>query len=119
MIYLLILTHWIADFICQTDNMARNKSKSNIWLGKHILAYMGILFIFTVYAGWYLPKILTFLFVLTNGAVHFVIDYFTSRQTSKLWAKGEVHNFFVVVGFDQAHHMITLIYTFNLFIGKA
>lgn len=118
MIYLLIFTHWVADFVCQTDEMAKNKSKSNKWLGKHILAYMSVLSVFAVYSGWEAAIENVLGFVLINGIAHFIVDYFTSRLTSKLWAKGDVHNFFVVIGFDQALHMITLVLTFNLLLGK-
>ena len=113
MIYLLLFTHWVADFIFQNDDMAKNKSKSNVWLGKHILAYMIVLSPFALYAGWRLPGEYWMLFVLINGAVHFIIDWCTSRMTSKLWAQQRVHDFFVVVGFDQLLHACTLIATYK------
>lgn len=118
MIYVLIFTHWIADFVCQTDNMAKNKSKSNKWLGKHVLTYMGVLSIFAIYAGFNIPGKYWMSFVLINGAAHFVIDYFTSRASSKLWVKGQVHNFFVVIGFDQALHMATLYGTYQWLLAR-
>lgn len=113
MIYFLIFTHWFADFVCQTDNMARNKSKSNKWLAKHILVYSAALSMFAIIAGFNVPGKFWISFVAINGLAHFVIDYFTSRISSKCWEKGEVHDFFVVIGFDQALHMATLIYTYN------
>lgn len=103
MIYLVIWIHWLADFVCQTDKMAKGKSKSNKWLSFHILTYTMILLIP------FGPR-----YALVNGAVHFCVDYITSRITSKLWAKGQVHNFFVVIGIDQAIHMTCLIYTMPL-----
>jgi hypothetical protein len=113
MIYALIFTHWLADFVCQTDEMAKNKSKSNRWLVKHILAYMAVLSIFAIVAGFNIPSNFWMSFVLINGVAHFIIDYFTSRLSSACWAKGEVHNFFVVIGFDQALHMSTLYGTYQ------
>lgn len=119
MIYGLIFTHWLADFVCQTDEMAKNKSKSNFWLGYHVLVYGGVLWAFCiadlimhgdrfeVHAA----------FTVINVLIHFSIDFVTSRVTSKLWAKGEVHNFFVVVGFDQALHMATLYFTYQLLLA--
>jgi len=50
-------------------------------------------------------------FALLNGAIHFVVDYNTSRVTSRLWQEKRVHDFFVVVGFDQLLHSITLLGT--------
>jgi hypothetical protein len=50
---------------------------------------------------------LTFIF-------HWSTDYVTSRLNSKLWAKGDVHNFFVSVGFDQVLHYAQLFLTYYL-----
>lgn len=33
------LTHYIADFLCQTREMANNKSSSVYWLTLHVLTY--------------------------------------------------------------------------------
>lgn len=117
MIYGLIFTHWLADFVCQTDEMAKNKSKSNKWLAKHILTYMAVLSIFAIVAGFDIPAKFWMSFVLLNGVAHFVIDYFTSRLSSACWANGEVHDFFVVIGFDQALHMATLYGTYQGFLS--
>ena len=118
MIYGLIFTHWLADFVCQTDDMAKNKSKSNKWLGRHILAYSAVISIFAIIAGYKLPGKYWMTFVLINGAAHFVIDYFTSRASSACWARGQVHDFFVVIGFDQALHMATLYGTYHWLLTK-
>lgn len=118
MIYLIIFYHWLGDFIFQTDDMARNKSKSNKWLGKHVLVYSLWISPPALIADWQTPGYNAALFVGINGLAHFAIDYVSSRITSKLWAKGDVHNFFVVVGLDQALHMVTLVASFK-FIFKA
>lgn len=102
-IILVLWVHWLADFVLQTDKMARGKSKSNKWLSIHIAVYTLPLLVF----GWK--------FALFNGACHWVIDYFTSRMTSKLWAKQDVHNFFVVIGLDQALHTTLLVLSLGWF----
>lgn len=96
----LIWFHFMGDFLFQTDSMAQNKSKSNKWLGIHVLTYMVPFILFGP------------LFMFINGAAHFVIDWCTSRITSYLWKKNDRHNFFVVIGLDQALHMTTLILTY-------
>ena len=102
-ILLLGLIHFVADFVFQSNYVAQNKSKSNVVLLKHVVIYS-------------LPFILfgSVIFVIINMLLHFCIDYCTSRMTSKLWAKGDVHNFFVVIGFDQFLHLCCLVLTYSL-----
>lgn len=96
-IYLLFV-HWFADFVCQSNYMAQGKSKSMKPLLLHIFVYSTILSILT----------LNPIFGLINGLFHLVTDYITSRFTSKLYSKGDVHNFFVI-GLDQWLHYVVLI----------
>lgn len=93
----LVWLHFISDFILQTDKMALNKSKSNIWLLTHAVTYsLPMLF----FAG---P-----IFAVINGAAHFVVDWCTSRVNSRLWKSDKRHLFFTMIGFDQAIHLTTL-----------
>ena len=102
---LLLITHWLADFVLQSDKMATNKSKSNKWLGIHVL----------VYAACFIPTMVIG-FVVINGVAHFVTDYFTSRKTSKLRVEGRVHDFFVFLVLDQLIHALTLIVLADIFL---
>ena len=92
--------HFIADFIFQSNEVARGKSSSNAILGKHVTLYSIPFFWF----GWQ--------FAIINMLAHFATDWITSRITKRLWADNEVHWFFVVIGLDQAVHMTTLITTY-------
>lgn len=111
----LLAVHWVADFVCQTHWQSINKSKSNEALGRHVATYTlvlagGSIFILGYYAA---------AFALVNGVLHFVTDYFTSRWASRLYAKQDWHNFFVVIGLDQLIHHMTLAATLWLFIVNA
>lgn len=112
---LLLALHWVADFVLQTHWQAQNKSKNNAALAMHVGVYTLILMVgsavvFGQSAGWVW-------FWIVNGVLHFVTDYFTSRWSSKLYAKQDWHNFFVVIGFDQLIHQITLAGTMLYFLG--
>lgn len=111
MIYVIIWAHFICDFILQSDSMAQGKSSSNAWLFKHIAMYTGALFLILV---WTHSIAGVLLYCLVNGVAHAGTDYVTSRITKRLWAEKRVHDFFVVIGFDQAVHMTTLVVTLPL-----
>lgn len=112
-ILLYLLVHWYADFVCQTDKQAKNKSTSIKWLLKHTSIYGLIITIFTyiLYLNnsfgaqyWYLPLI----FGLIQVVTHTLVDYITSKINSYLWKNGQVHEFFVMIGFDQFIHYVIL-----------
>ena len=102
-VLLILLAHWFADFVCQSDWMAQNKSK-RVWpLIAHISVYTLVL------------TPLSWKWALVNGLAHMAVDAVTSRVNSKLWAAKQVHWFFVSVGFDQLVHTVTLIATYSVF----
>jgi hypothetical protein len=94
---LILILHWIFDFILQSDRMALNKSKSLKWLSLHVLVYSLWGLIFGL--GFWLWLIVT----------HFAIDLVTSKLNSYLWQNNHRHWFFVCVGADQTLHYITII----------
>lgn len=115
----IMFIHWFADFVFQTNYMAQNKSSKIEALVLHIAVYMIVLFIGTLTflsEPYYLSLQKITNFVIVNGIFHFVIDFFTSKATSKLWKEGKIHEFFVVIGFDQLFHFIILLETANIFL---
>ncbi len=121
----LFITHFVADFLLQSDWMATNKSK---WhtpegrkaLGAHVLVYSACFL-------W-----LGLIFTVLTGLFHLAVDAVTSRWTSQLWfidlepregafahwshyahIRDSRHWFFVVIGLDQLIHMILLIWTYE------
>lgn len=100
-VLVLIVMHFVCDFVLQTDYMALNKSKSFKVLALHVIVYS-------------IPFCIVFspLFGVVNGVLHFVTDAISSRATSYLWKKEKRHWFFVVIGADQMVHMLCLVTTF-------
>lgn len=93
----LLFIHWFVDFFLQNDEMACNKSTSYKWLGLHSFIYGAGFIAYGIY------------FAMFNTAMHFMVDGISSRLTSRLWQRGERHNFFVVIGADQFVHYAILI----------
>jgi len=112
-----LLTHLTFDFFLQSHWMASNKSKSDLALGAHVGTYTIGLILLTVALGY--GKLLVgpapFFFLVFNSGAHWLTDYVTSRMSSRLFAKQEWHNFFLVVGTDQFCHYATLFGSFAVF----
>ncbi len=116
----IILIHWLADFHMQTHEMSMNKSKSNLWLTAHVSVYSVVTLLFwhlilfrplTNYS--FMDYFMFFSFIFSS---HWITDYITSRMTSKRYAEGRYHDFFVVVGFDQFLHYVQLFTAYYIFI---
>ena len=104
LIFMFIL-HFFGDFVLQSDEMAQNKSTSWKWLSTHIAVYTLTLCILS-------PK-----WALINGFAHFLIDAITSRASKILYQRGDIHNFFVVIGIDQTLHYIILVVSWCFLYG--
>lgn len=134
MIYTLLVAHFVADFLCQTDWMALNKSKRWDALALHVGVYAVVLVLVLAVAGYDWSPAASrglALFVWVNAAAHFVQDAITSRINARLWffrptycggrgpvpvphfeaAGGNRHWFFVAIGFDQLLHYVVLFVT--------
>ena len=101
-IFSIIIIHWIADFVLQTDKQVKGKSKnwsdllshtgvySLVWLLVGGFIYLQQFKPFTpahndmmnIYWQYWIPRGL--LFVLITFVCHTITDYFTSRLNSKL-----------------------------------
>ncbi len=108
-ILVILFSHTVADFVLQSDEVAKGKSSNNWTLLKHI----------TIYTAAMLPCAavvsgpLFMLFLSINAVAHFITDYITSRITTYYWLREERHKFFVTIGFDQFAHMAALLITYS------
>jgi hypothetical protein len=124
-----IFAHWFADFFCQTNWQASNKSKNWDALLRHVIVYT---FVMMLSVSWIFdPHAFTIgtVFGVVTFFLHFLTDAVTSRISSRLFL-GEfekdnvttlhrlcmrpgfsLHWFFVVIGFDQVLHYAQLFLT--------
>jgi hypothetical protein len=118
---LIIITHYIADFVFQAEKWSLNKSKHLIPLIKHTLTYS---------MCWAMPVYLisrdlmsVLLFVSVTFIAHTITDYFTSKVVGKKFEDkyygSPIPNFgaFSTIGFDQVLHYLQLIITWNWLFG--
>lgn len=119
----ILFSHWVSDFVLQSDRMARDKSKDMDALLSHVAVYYISMSVLTGSMFWYLYGAddslwgYIALWWMVNGALHIGVDFLTSRINSKLWAKGNMHNFFVSIGFDQFVHYACLFGTASWMLG--
>lgn len=119
-IFTILIVHWIADFILQTDKQAKGKSSNWSDLITHTFVYSVswlVPIVMLLDGNGYSAEILiknAFLFSFITFICHTVTDYFTSRLNKYLLAKGDHHNFFVSVGFDQLLHYFQLFITYKI-----
>jgi len=109
--------------------MSINKSRSLEWLTKHIAVYTAVIWLgFCIYFN-FSPETTNrvIAFVALNGAIHWIVDYFTSKINAKLYFAGmnpetgeekSLHNFFVGIGADQFVHYATLFITAQYILFK-
>lgn len=111
-IILVLLFHWISDFLLQNDWMAINKSINFGILLVHTFIYslaMGLLIQllieFNMFGAqyWYASLLFSGIMFIT----HTIIDFITSKINSKLYTNHR-HWFFSMIGFDQWLHYITI-----------
>tara|TARA_R110000796_G_scaffold162503_2_gene279284 strand:- start:3132 stop:3542 length:411 start_codon:yes stop_codon:yes gene_type:complete len=124
----LLLTHFISDFIMQSDEMAKGKSTSIYWLTRHVFSYCKTFFVFAILYFFILilcgskcgvgEAWLIVLYIFINSGLHWVTDYFTSKQVKKYFDVQNFHIGFVVIGIDQFIHATTLILTFYFIFLK-
>ena len=87
-IYVLLVAHFVGDFICQSDWMAQNKSKNWYALAIHVAVYMlivGVLAGALIGASYHIPIKNVQTWLVANFAAHFLQDAITSRINSRLW----------------------------------
>lgn len=111
---IILATHYVGDFLLQTDAQAKGKSSSNKMLVGHISTYSLIWWLVV----WALTgsAFMAFQFWGITFIAHFATDYITSRIVKKQFERQDTHGAFAVIGFDQILHYVQLYFTFKFLI---
>lgn len=110
-IILLLLAHFIGDFLLQSRVMALNKTKSLYYLSLHGL-FVGapVFIVFLLFKPFLLSLILTSIYIV----VHCAQDFFVWTTAIKLFGKSEKYwenkRFYDIIGFDQFLHTTFLVF---------
>lgn len=103
----LLVAHWVGDFLLQSRKMAVEKHKSLKWLLFHVLTYTIVLLaISQLVFSWQVGLG----YAVFNGALHLITDFFTSKLAAKFHDQPRV--FYPILGFDQLIHTACLYWTF-------
>ena len=110
----LLLIHWVADFLFQTEKMATNKYRDNKALLRHTLTYTGVMMLgLTFLLNFSISSI--FLFGFITFVVHTIQDYFISKMTHTRFQRLEYNGpngAFTIIGLDQWVHFVQLFVTY-------
>lgn len=115
-ILLMVVLHFVSDFVLQTHWQAINKNRYWDALLMHTFMYsicvtIGLsAYIMLNYGFQNIAQQLTTFFAITLIS-HTVIDYISSREAKKFFDRSDYHNGFVVIGLDQMIHYLQLFLT--------
>lgn len=119
LLLLILFIHLVGDFFMQSSEQAQNKWHSNQHLLAHVVSYTAALTIVSFIVFVNVPPMdpaksaLFMSWSLLNGALHFCVDWVTSRLTHHLFEKKKYHDGFAVIGVDQFAHYACLLLTWQ------
>lgn len=104
---IILVAHWVGDYLLQTSKMAIQKNSSLKWLGLHVLTYFIVLLAIVNFVfSWQVALG----YAVINGLLHLMTDFFTSKLAGKYVERPRI--FYPIIGFDQMIHLICLYWTF-------
>lgn len=109
----ILIVHWLADFVFQSDEVAKGKSSSVGILFQHAFIYTLVWIPAILLMAIMLNRPALFLFFPITFLSHALIDFYTSKANKQLYENKETHEFFVSIGLDQILHYIQLYLTFK------
>lgn len=109
-VIVILIAHYIGDFICQSRPMADNKSKNIYWLLTHGTIYSAVMFVLLLIFSRASLGIIS-VYILINGVLHTIVDKFSSMYSTKFYQQKRDYNMFCIIGGDQLLHYIILLLT--------
>lgn len=113
----ILIAHFVADWLLQTSWMAQNKWNQWRALSAHVAVYTLIMVIAGFNLGIESSMIAGVAWGLLNGALHYWIDYITSKITHTYWDRKDFRAFFLAIGADQLIHYLILFWTYSIFFS--
>lgn len=106
-------SHYITDFIIQSEEQAKEKSYDSLILLEYCIEYALVMSVMTgIYSlfinGWNDVSYWIVTSFICYLVTHFYIDFSTSRISSKYFKEKEAHMGFVILGLDQLIHYLVI-----------
>lgn len=114
-VLIIMVIHYLGDFVLQTHEQSQRKSSENKWLFYHTGSY-SLIWLLAAW-GLYTSIWAALLFASVTFVAHAATDWVTSRVGKSFWSSSDYHNGFAVVGFDQILHYVQLLLTHSLVIS--
>ena len=111
LIYVLCI-HFIADFIFQSERVAKGKSTSKAILFEHVLTYGIVFFMLNLPLAMVYPLGVLGAVIWVNIGLHLGVDWVTSKIVRSYFMKDDTHMAFVFIGLDQLIHTLFIVLTF-------
>lgn len=108
-----MVSHYVADFLMQSQWQATNKSHNIGALTQHIYIYTltMMLMLSSLSFLFQLSIVSLITYVLLNGALHFGTDYVTSKLSKRAFKENNIPKFWAIIGADQMAHNLCLLLT--------
>lgn len=107
---IILLMHYVADFLLQSQNVRKNKHDSLEEMFTHIGIYSVVMMCTTWVLG--LPPI----WWAINVLAHLAVDFMTAPASHSFFSTEDYWWGMNIVGLDQLIHIFILIATYNLYI---
>ena len=112
-VILILVAHYVGDFVLQTTDMRKYKYDSIYYLSIHIVVYTLTMLLFLAYSFGFSRLWLFYVFV--NGCFHFIIDTITIKTIKEMREMDRDEVIPLALGTDQLLHLVTLFCTFYVF----